>query len=83
MTSVDKITPDDLLNAMADADVLEAFVHLPRSSQDKFHAWIGRARDDKSHWRRIEILVLAIKSAPLPDLYGEHHRSTSTEASED
>ena len=50
---------------MAAADVLETFLKLPSSSQDYFRDWIGKATDDVSHWRRIDALVLAIRSAPL------------------
>ena len=61
----ERITPDDLLDAMAAADVLETFCHLPRSAQEEFSAWIGKARDTDSHWRRIDALVLAMRSGLL------------------
>ena len=59
------ITPDDLLDAMARADVLEIFVRLPEADQKKFSSWIGKARDVESHWRRINALVLALRLGPL------------------
>ena len=65
MSSDEKITPDDLLDAMAAADVLESFCHLPEASKREFEEWIGKARDNESHWRRIETLVMAMRSAPL------------------
>ena len=65
MSVPEKITPDDLLDAMAEADVLEPFCHLPPSAQEEFSAWIGKARDNESHRRRIEALVLAMKGGQL------------------
>lgn len=62
-----KITPDNLLDAMAAADVLEVFCHLPEAAQQEFREWIGKARDDESHWRRIDALVLAMRSGLLSD----------------
>ena len=68
MSTDDKITPDDLLNAMAEADVLEVFCHLPEASRREFEEWIGKARDDENHWRRIDVLVRAMRSAPRLDV---------------
>ena len=65
MTSSETITPDDLLDAMATADVLETFVRLPHSAQDEFRQWIGKAKNDDSHWRRIHALVAAMRSGLL------------------
>lgn len=65
MTAAGKITADDLLDTLAAADALETFLHLPREDQDNFAHWIGKARDEESHWRRINALVLAMKIAPL------------------
>ena len=64
MSPEDKITPDDLLNAMAAADVLDIFCHLPEDARREFEQWIGKARDDAAHWRRIDTLVMAMRSAP-------------------
>lgn len=64
MSSEDKITPDDLLDAMAAADVLDVFCQLPEASRCEFEQWIGKARDDAGHWRRIQTLVMAMRSAP-------------------
>ena len=64
MSPEDKITPDDLLNAMAAADVLDAFCHLPEDSRKEFEEWIGKARDNEAHWRRIHTLVMAMRQAP-------------------
>lgn len=65
MSPDEKITPDDLLDAMTAADVLETFCHLPEASKREFEEWIGKARDSEAHWRRIETLVMAMRSAPL------------------
>lgn len=59
-----EITPDDLLDAMAAADVLDHFCHLPEASRREFEEWIGKARDDEAHWRRINTLVMAMRFAP-------------------
>lgn len=77
MSSEERITPDDLLDAMATADVLERFCHLPEASRREFEEWIGKARDNESHWRRIETLVMAMRSAPL--LEGETPGETALE----
>lgn len=60
-----KITADDLLDTLAAADALEAFLRLPMADQENFSRWIGKARDDESHWRRINALALAIRLGPL------------------
>jgi uncharacterized protein YdeI (YjbR/CyaY-like superfamily) len=76
MSPEDKITPDDLLNAMAAADVLDRFCQLPEHSRREFEDWIGKARDNAAHWRRIDTLVMAMRAAPLL----EAEVSTDTEA---
>jgi len=65
MSADEKITVEDLLDAMREADVLEVFVQLPPADQDKFAVWIGKARDEESHWRRINALMLALRTGPL------------------
>ena len=67
MTTPDdgKITADDLLDTLAAAGVLQTFLHLPKEDQDNFARWIGTARDDESHWRRINALALAMRLGPL------------------
>lgn len=64
MSSEGKITPEDLLDAMAAADVLDQFCQLPEDSRREFEQWIGKAHDDAGHWRRIHTLVMAMRSAP-------------------
>ena len=64
MSAEEKITPDDLLNAMAEADVLDAFCQLPQASRREFEQWIGKARDDAGYWRRIHTLVMTMRNAP-------------------
>lgn len=64
MNPEEAITPDDLLNAMEFAGVLEVFCHLPEASRREFEMWIGKARDNEAHWRRIDSLVLAMRNAP-------------------
>lgn len=64
-TPEEPITAEDLLNALAEADALQTFLRLPREDQQIFSHWIGKSRDDESHWRRINALVLAMKIAPL------------------
>ena len=75
MSSEERITPDDLLDAMAEADVLEVFCHLPEKSQQEFREWIGKSRDNESHWRRIDALVLAMRSGPHDDRSERHSDS--------
>ena len=67
MSPEDEITADDLLNAMAAADVLDGFCRLPEESRREFEEWIGKARDNAAHWRRIDALVMAMRNAPLLD----------------
>lgn len=64
MTAEDKITPDDLVNALVEADALDNFRDLPEDDRRRFEGWIGKARDNESHWRRINTLVMAMRSAP-------------------
>ena len=61
----DKITANDLLDTLAAADALNTFLRLPPADQDNFSRWIGKARNDESHWRRINALVLAMRIGPL------------------
>jgi hypothetical protein len=56
---------DDLMNAMTEADVLDTFCHLPPAAQADFVRWVSIARDDESHRRRIDALVLAMRSGLL------------------
>lgn len=74
MTEAGKITADDLLDTLASADALVTFLRLPREDQDNFARWIGKARDEESHWRRINALVIAMKIGPLGT--GTAHPST-------
>ena len=60
--------PDDLREAMAFADVLATYEHLPPLDREKFSAWISNASDEGSRWRRIQIFVLSMRMGPLrPD----------------
>lgn len=63
--SENTITADDLLDKLAAADALETFLRLPPDDQENFARWIGKSRDDESHWRRINALVLALRIGPL------------------
>lgn len=60
-----EITADDLLDALAAADALETFLRLPPEAQEHFALWIGKSRDDESHWRRINALALALRMGPF------------------
>ena len=64
MSEAESITVEDLLDAMAEADVLDTFCQLPREDQENFSRWIGMARDNESHWRRIHAFVSALRSGP-------------------
>ena len=55
---------NDLLQALVAGHALETFQGLPLEEQEKFRAWIARALDDESYWRRIDILVLGMQQAP-------------------
>ena len=72
MNSEEKITPDDLLDAMAAADVLDIFCHLPEPAKREFEEWIGKARDSEAHWRRIDVLVRAMRNAPRVEAQTEN-----------
>ena len=63
--SENTITADDLLDTLAAADALQTFLHLPPKDQENFARWIGKSRDDESHWRRINALVLALRMGPF------------------
>lgn len=58
---------NDLLHALVAAGAVEAFQRLPLEEQDKFLAWIEKAPDAEAYRRRIDILVVAIRMAPLSD----------------
>lgn len=55
---------DDLHRALVAADALASFERLPLAEQERFMAWIAKARDDEAYWRRIDILVLGMRMAP-------------------
>ena len=55
----------DLLDVLDAADALAIFIRLPPADQEEFKRWIGRARDDESHWRRINALVQAMIEGPV------------------
>jgi len=63
--AAEKITAMDLLDVLDTAGALETFNRLPQADQENFKSWIGRARNNISHWRRIDALVLAMITGPL------------------
>lgn len=65
MSSQAEITAVDLIRALEKAEVLTAFCRLPAADQQKFASWIGAARDDVAHWRRINAFVEAMTDSPL------------------
>jgi hypothetical protein len=65
MSSPERVIEEDLQDTMAEAGVLERFHQLPEGDQDMFSRWIDKARDDESHWRRINALVLALRIGPF------------------
>ena len=78
MSTGDKITPDDLLDAMAEAGVLDTFRNLPEASRREFEEWIGKACDNANHWRRIEVLVMAMRSAPRLEAHRDREPASET-----
>ena len=64
MSSEDRIGPNDLREALATGDVLDTFDRLPEEAKRKFEGWVDKARDETAHWRRIDTLVIAMRSAP-------------------
>ena len=58
------VTPNDLREALALGDVLDRFEHLPEDARQRFQAWIDKGHDETAHWRRIDLLVMAMRSAP-------------------
>jgi len=65
MSTPEKITAMDLLDVLDAADALETFNRLPKADQENFKRWIGQARNNISHWRRIDALVSAMITGPL------------------
>ena len=65
MSDAARVTKEDLLSVLAEADVLTTFRRLPHLNQENFSRWIEKASDSESHWRRIEALVLALRMGPL------------------
>lgn len=63
--SAQRRSADDFLAALAEADVEEIFRQLPIADQQKFTHWVTQTQDDESRWRRINALVLALRSGPL------------------
>lgn len=49
---------------MALGDVLDTFQALPEPDKHEFERWIAKASDDVAYRRRIDILVMAMRSAP-------------------
>lgn len=44
---------------------MDTFQALPLYDQDKFLAWVERAPDEDAYRRRIDILVMGMRMAPL------------------
>jgi molybdopterin converting factor small subunit len=65
MTASGEMITHDLEEAMSEADVLALFQKLPPADRERFSRWIALARDDESLWRRIEIVVMALRMGPL------------------
>lgn len=57
-------TLDAFLVTLAFGDVLEKFRALPESARREFEEWIAKAEGETAHQRRIDILVMALRSAP-------------------
>ena len=55
---------DDLYAALTEADALDQFQAIPLEEQERFSAWIAKSQTDTAYWRRIGILVMAIRLAP-------------------
>ena len=56
---------EQLVLSLAGADVLTTFQALPIAQQLNFQRWIEKSIDDKSRHRRIDALVLAMRSGLL------------------
>ena len=56
---------DELMSALASADVLADFLLLPSDQQTNFHRWVIRSVDAESRYRRVDALVLAMRSGLL------------------
>ena len=56
---------EELVSALAGADVLANFLLLPPQQQENFHRWVIRSVDDSSRNRRVDALVLAMRSGLL------------------
>lgn len=54
----------DLAECLAEGDALDTFLSLPEDARRRFEDWISMAIDDSAYWRRIEILVIAMRFAP-------------------
>ena len=67
MSSPQQDPTSDLLQALVAAGVVETFQALPLAEQDKFLIWIENAPDADAYRRRIDILVMGIRMAPLSD----------------
>ena len=67
MSTPEQHPTNDLFEALAAEDVLDTFHRLALEEQDKFLAWIERAPDKHAYWRRIDILVLGMRMAPLTE----------------
>ena len=66
MTRSEDGVREHLLGALTTADALDAFLNLPSLEQERFSRWIAIAADDAAYWRRIDILVLAMRMVAPP-----------------
>jgi uncharacterized protein YdeI (YjbR/CyaY-like superfamily) len=65
MSPREEVLPDEFMEALAEANVLEIFKRLPDREQTKFTEWVDIAHDVESRWRRIDALVLALRTGLL------------------
>lgn len=68
MSVVEGVASDDLHVALTTFDGLDTFRSLSVAEQQKFVAWIAKARGEAAYWGRIDSLVMAMRVTPVqPD----------------
>lgn len=55
---------DAQLDALPEAAIFKAFCRLPVVDRVRFARWIAKAGDEETHWRRSELLALALRKGP-------------------
>jgi uncharacterized protein YdeI (YjbR/CyaY-like superfamily) len=68
LSATEKVISDEIVLALARADVLDAFSKLTKQNQHKLSAWVTKAGKGRGRHRRLNTLVVGLRISRMhPD----------------